>query len=76
MLPAPAILILPLVVIGEFVIVSALPVSVKPTLVSVPTVGVVHVLTLPEPPPEVNTCPAEPYTVPPKPIPTLNIPVD
>ena len=34
--PAPAILILPLPVIGEFVIVKALPVSVIPTLVTVP----------------------------------------
>ena len=34
--PEPAMLILPLLVIGEFVIVKALPVSVIPTLVTVP----------------------------------------
>ena len=53
-------LISQLLVIGEFVIVSASPVSVKPTLVTVPVVGVVHVLTEAAPPPDVSTCPAVP----------------
>ena len=45
--PAPAILIVPLLVIGEPVIVSASPVSVKPTLSTVPiAVSYTH-LTLP-----------------------------
>ena len=44
------------------------------TLVTVPVVGVVHVLTEEDPPPDVNTSPAEPYVLLPKLIPssTLN----
>ena len=53
-------LIVPLVVIGEPVIVSASPVSVKATLVTVPCGISAHVFAEAAPPPDVKANPAVP----------------